>query len=855
MEQRRLLSLFMFFLGFFGLVDAKTRRVLIDTDVNSDDIYALLYFLKQNRSEIDVKAITISANAFSNSGHAVNHIYDVLYMMDRDDIPVGVGGEGGILLNGTILANVGGYLPLIEQGMSTAGDCRYRQAIFRGQGGFLSVDTNYGLRRSFLPVGDRHYSPLQQLTAQKVMLDTISAGPITVFLSGSHTNLAIFLMTHPHLKENIEHIYAMGGAVRSKSPFGCCPEDAYTNCQPSPFCGDPGNLFTGQASNPYAEFNIFTDPFAAYQVFHSGIPMTLVPLDATNTIPINEEFFATFQQYRISYEAEYSFRMLSIIRDTWFDSNFYKSYFMWDSFAAGVAVSSMKNKHPEDENEFAEMEYMNLTVVTSNKPYGMYDGSNPFFDGLATPKFGLQKNGVHSGHVQTELYDPFCRPDGTEKGICQDGYTKEENGTEGVRVLVATKAKPNLDKESILDREFYIGFLNALNKPQQSARLNFTSQFPYYREVLYKPDYKDKVFGKPVVFDMDMSAGDLLALIYLLKVPVEVIDIKGILVSANGWANAATMDIVYDVLHMMGRDDIPVGLGSFTAIGTPSYGCKFVKAIPLGSGGFIDSDTLFGLARGLPRSPRRYSVGDNRQLSAMEVWQMISSSIDQNNTINILTNGPLTNIADIILSDENASSVIQKIYIVGGHITEGHMKKGNVFSDTSNEYAEFNMYLDPLAAKTVIESKLDVTLIPLDAQCIVTSFAVILKKLKLHTSESMFTHHLLSRLHNLRRRHKSYDHMDIFLGEILGAVFMVASDHLNPIIKAKPVSVLAGNINTNGQIVVNEGHGKVVNILESLDSEAYYDNFAKVLGDKKQSAVIGSFDEQKRMWRTSPNVF
>ena len=36
-------------------------------------------------------------------------------MMGRDDIPVGVGGEGGILPNATILPNVGGYLPIIDQ--------------------------------------------------------------------------------------------------------------------------------------------------------------------------------------------------------------------------------------------------------------------------------------------------------------------------------------------------------------------------------------------------------------------------------------------------------------------------------------------------------------------------------------------------------------------------------------------------------------------------------------------------------------------------------------------------------------------------------------------------------------------
>lgn len=62
---------------------------------------------------------------------------------------------------------------------------------------------------------------------------------------------------------------------------------------------------------------------------------------------------------------------------------------------------------------------------------------------------------------------------------------------------------------------------------------------------------------------------------------------------------------------MMGRDDIPVGLGESFAIGQayPAFtaigDCKYSKAIPHGSGGYLDSDTLYGLARDLPRSPRR----------------------------------------------------------------------------------------------------------------------------------------------------------------------------------------------------------------------------------------------------------
>jgi hypothetical protein len=68
--------------------------------------------------------------------------------------------------------------------------------------------------------------------------------------------------------------------------------------------------------------------------------------------------------------------------------------------------------------------------------------------------------------------------------------------------------------------------IQVLNDPQQSGRFNFTTQFPHYKEVLYRPDFGTKGLGKPVVFDMDMSVGDFLAIFYLLKVPVEEINVK-----------------------------------------------------------------------------------------------------------------------------------------------------------------------------------------------------------------------------------------------------------------------------------------------------------------------------------------
>jgi hypothetical protein len=65
-----------------------------------------------------------------------------------------------------------------------------------------------------------------------------------------------------------------------------------------------------------------------------------------------------------------------------------------------------------------------------------------------------------------------------------------------------------------------------LNLPKNTGRFNFSTQFPHYREIFYKPDFRNVKRGKPVICDMDMSPGDFVSLIYLLKEPREVIDLK-----------------------------------------------------------------------------------------------------------------------------------------------------------------------------------------------------------------------------------------------------------------------------------------------------------------------------------------
>ncbi len=74
--------------------------------------------------------------------------------------------------------------------------------------------------------------------------------PLTIIALGPLTNVARALRRSPRMADSLERIVVMGGAVES-----------------------PGNI------TPHAEFNTYNDPLAAAEVFESGAPVTLVPLD------------------------------------------------------------------------------------------------------------------------------------------------------------------------------------------------------------------------------------------------------------------------------------------------------------------------------------------------------------------------------------------------------------------------------------------------------------------------------------------------------------------------------------------------------------------------------------------------
>ena len=98
---------------------------------------------------------------------------------------------------------------------------------------------------------------------------------------------------------------------------------------------------------------------------------------------------------------------------------------------------------------------------------------------------------------------------------------------------------------------------------------------------------------------------------------------------------------------------------------------------------------------------------------------------------------------------------------MGGHVNREKPDKGNIFTVPKNAYAEFNMFLDPLAAKTVLESGLNITLIPLATQRKLSSFQTMLDRLysSAKTPESLFVKRLLARLQALHHKHRRFSHV------------------------------------------------------------------------------------------------
>lgn len=208
-----------------------SRKIIIDTDPGQDDAVAILLALG-SPEELEVLGITAVAGNVGLAQNARNTL-QIVELSGRTDIKVYAGCAGP-----------------------------FRRRLVTAE----HVHGKTGLDGPTLP------APTQQLEAQHgvdFIIETLRREPgqsVTLCALGPLTNLAMAFAMAPDIVPRVQEIVLMGGG-----------------------------LFEGGNITPAAEFNIYVDPEAADAVFHSGIPITQVPLDLTHFMLTTRERVERFR--------------------------------------------------------------------------------------------------------------------------------------------------------------------------------------------------------------------------------------------------------------------------------------------------------------------------------------------------------------------------------------------------------------------------------------------------------------------------------------------------------------------------------------------------------------------------------
>ncbi len=208
----------------------------------------------------------------------------------------------------------------------------------------------------------------------------------------------------------------------------------------------------------------------------------------------------------------------------------------------------------------------------------------------------------------------------------------------------------------------------------------------------------------PLVVDTDGGSDDAMALLYLLQDPS--VEVEAITVSGTGLVHCPTgaMNVAGLVALAAPARAIPIACGPAQPIeGDRSFPDDWRTQADERYGGILPS-------------------GEAPAATTDAVGLLVRILHDAPRPVTVLTLGPLTNLALALEADPSIGSEIDHVVVMGGAFSV----PGNVHLDAhpSAAIAEWNVYVDPVAAERVLESAVPVTFVPLDSQVPVDAYVV-----------------------------------------------------------------------------------------------------------------------------------
>ena len=195
---------------------------------------------------------------------------------------------------------------------------------------------------------------------------------------------------------------------------------------------------------------------------------------------------------------------------------------------------------------------------------------------------------------------------------------------------------------------------------------------------------KTKKNSVPVIIDVDTGIDDSVAISIAAACPK--LDILLVTASSGNVGVDQATDNTLKVLHLFGKDDIPVAKGIET-----NFNKNAVKAH--GSDGLGNCNKLF------PQQTQE-------PLADLAHVAMAKAILKSDKKVSIIALGPLTNIAKLLTEFPDAKNNIDKIILMAGSIEQ--YKKGEL------PYFGFNVKIDPKSCEVVLNSGVKIVVSPCD---------------------------------------------------------------------------------------------------------------------------------------------
>jgi inosine-uridine nucleoside N-ribohydrolase len=187
-----------------------------------------------------------------------------------------------------------------------------------------------------------------------------------------------------------------------------------------------------------------------------------------------------------------------------------------------------------------------------------------------------------------------------------------------------------------------------------------------------------------VIIDTDPGVDDALALLLAMRSPE--LKIEGITTVAGNVPLELTLPNALRMVEIAGRTDIPVAAGA-----------KVPLLRRLVTAAYAHGEN--GLGGAVFPEPKIKPVAEP---AAEFICQIVRNYPSE---VTLIPIGPLTNIATALNLDSGLAALVRGIVMMGGSLSGGNITPA----------AEFNIYVDPEAARIVFQSGIPITMVGLDA--------------------------------------------------------------------------------------------------------------------------------------------